>query len=301
MKKILILVLLWIVLFGGEDGLIPAPKPKVNVGDFISDFEAMGYAGLFHMMPIAGADEIVPTPKPDNNVVKECRCVKTNGKVSFDGGTSWTDCPCKIGQCDCGCANSKVKAEQVKEVPEKSARNYSDLYYVLKFTGSWCAPCRAWNTRELQNFKNAKIAVVEVDVDKNPELVQKTKTSEVPNFVIASKLDRLFHFDEDGNLVGYYKGADFDLDKAYELMGELDKHLHPNIDKGLFYDRQQTAETKLNNKLWATKQEYLNHLTEHNNHKIDVSGWPLVELSSYELKAVHDDDHANKLGVLNGL
>jgi hypothetical protein len=301
MKKILILVLLWIVLFSGEGGgLIPTPKPKVNVGDFISDFEAIGYAGLFHMLPSVGADEVVP-PKPDNNVVKECRCVKTNGKISFDGGTSWTDCPCKIGQCDCGCVNSS-KSTEIKDVQKKDlVRNYADLYYILRITSASCAPCKSWANRETVNFKNAKIAVV--DIDQSSDLARRANNSRIPHFIVVTKVDSLFHFKDDSKteIVGEYIGSDFTVEKAYDLMAELDKHLHPNIGNGIVYDRKQKSETKLNNKVWATKQEYLGHLTNDNDHSGDIIGWPLVELSTYELKAIHDDDHANKLGELNGL
>jgi hypothetical protein len=198
MKKILILVLLWIVLFSGEGGLIPAPKPKVNVNDFISDFEAMGYAGLFQMIPSAGADEVTP-PKPD--VVSECKCNKSNGKISYDGGTSWTDCPCKIGECNCGCVNSKKTTENVEVDKPSIVRNYSDLYYVLRVTAPWCGPCKVWATKEAANFENAQITVK--DVDLNSELAKKTKTLNIPHFVIVTKADDLFHPDNNNKIIDF--------------------------------------------------------------------------------------------------
>jgi hypothetical protein len=293
MKKILILVLLWIVLFSGEGGgLIPTPKPKVDVGDYISDFEAMGHAGLFHMLSTVGADEVVP-PKPDNNV-GQCKCNKSTGKISYDGGTSLTDCSCRIGESNCGCVNSKKTTETTTNVE----RNYPDLYYILRITAPWCGPCKMWASNELDNFKNAQIAVV--DIDQKSDLAKKTNTSSIPHFIVATKVDNLFHFDN-GKIIGEYSGADFTVEKAYKIMAELDKHLHPKIGEGVFYDRQQKSQTKLNNKEWATKQEYLNHLAKDDNHANNVGGWPLVELSTYEVKAIHDDDHAGKLGVLNGL
>ena len=58
-KKIIILVIAWFILFG-RGYTPPDVRPEVNVGDFISDFEAMSYAGLFHMMGTVSADEVKP-------------------------------------------------------------------------------------------------------------------------------------------------------------------------------------------------------------------------------------------------
>lgn len=296
MKKIIILVVLWFVLFGDFGKILPIPKPKVNVNDFISDFEAMGYAGLFHMMPKVGADEVVP-PKPDDKVVSECKCNKSTGKISYDGGTSLTDCPCKIGECNCGCVNSK------KQVKASVERNYADLYYILKVTSPSCGPCRVWDATIRPQFNAAGIKIADIDTSKPTNLPSQAHVQYMPHFIVASRVDTLFHYTDETRkeVVGYYQGSDFNLEKAYELMAKLDRHLHPKIEEGVFYDRQQKSQTMLNNKFFATKKEYIEHLTSNTNHIDDVVGWPLVELSPYELKAIHDDDHAEKLGVLNGL
>ena len=99
MKKILIIAIVLFVMF------MPT-KSHPGVLDFsVEDLDAYGIAGAMMMVAPVGADE--PKPEPPKPVT-ECKC--KNGKVSYDGGTSLTDCPCKDSDKDCGCKKS------VKEV-----------------------------------------------------------------------------------------------------------------------------------------------------------------------------------------
>jgi hypothetical protein len=105
-------------------------KSTPAVLDFSAeDLDAYGIAGAMMMGAPIGADDLVPVPKPEPpKPVTECKC--KNGKVSYDGGTSLTDCPCKDSDKDCGCKKS------VKEIlPDTFPR------IVLITQPSVCPPC----------------------------------------------------------------------------------------------------------------------------------------------------------------
>lgn len=105
MKKILIIALVLFMMFTPY-------KPSPSVLDFsVEDLEAYGIAGAMMMVAPVSADDLVPLPKPD--VAKDCKC--KNGKVSYDGGTSFSDCPCITsgGKCACDHATESVIIEEV--------------------------------------------------------------------------------------------------------------------------------------------------------------------------------------------
>lgn len=295
--KIIILVITWFILFGGNYSR-PDVRPEVNVGDYISDFESMGYAGLFHMMGTVSADEI----KPDN--VAKCTCNGT-GKVSYDGGTSWTDCPCKVAGGNCLC-KSDTKTGSNIELDNPTIISDADYisyllrsYSVAKATSENCGPCKRWNTDHLDEFKKLSIKVNEYYAENpnNAIFFESAGVDQYPIFYVCSKVDNVFHKNSDGRTLSF-AGSSFTSDDAIELMGEVDNLLHPNLKSGTFYIRQQSAQTKLNGTYYATKEQYIAHLSTHENHK-SVANWPLKDLSVYELKAIHDDNHAGKLGKIN--
>lgn len=105
MKKILIIAIVLFVMFMPTES-----QPRVL--DFsVEDLDAYGIAGAMMMVAPVGADDLVPLPKPD--VAKDCKC--RNGKVSYDGGTSFSDCPCITsgGKCTCNHATEVVILEEV--------------------------------------------------------------------------------------------------------------------------------------------------------------------------------------------
>jgi hypothetical protein len=123
MKRALILAIILLIMF------MPT-KSTPTVLDFSAeDLDAYGIAGAMMMVAPIGADDLVPIPKPEPpKPVTECKC--KNGKVSYDGGTSLTDCPCKDSDKDCGCKKS------VKEIlPDTFPR------IVLITQPSVCPPC----------------------------------------------------------------------------------------------------------------------------------------------------------------
>ena len=122
MRKALIIIAL--IIF-----LLP-DRVKENIVDlFNEDLEASAYAGLFVYLPVNSNPD--PSPKPDPN--EGCKCNKSTGKISYDGGTSLTDCPCKNGDGKCGCKHSVgTETPQVAKYPR----------VVLITNIKSCLPCR---------------------------------------------------------------------------------------------------------------------------------------------------------------
>lgn len=131
MKKILI-VLILVLMF------LPSKPSQVDADTTNEDLDAYGIAGALAMLEVQPSPEpIPPTPEP----VKECKC--NNGKVSYDGGTSLTDCPCKDSDKNCGCKKT------VKEVlPDTFPR------IVLITQPSVCPPCVTVDKNVVSRLKN---------------------------------------------------------------------------------------------------------------------------------------------------
>ena len=293
MKNIFVLLIIILVIslipFKSIDKII---KPDVNVEDFIFEPDSLGVASLMNMIEVKSDDAVVPLPD-------KCNCSK--GKVSYDGGTSFTDCPCKINgtKCKCvDCPHNKTGSAVPTSVSVEDDESYIiEDYYAIKVTAGWCAPCAKWNVVIKPSFETEGIFVKEMDFDSNPSFVKNAQIETIPHFLIGTRVDGLYHAKYEGGFWGH-NGPDFSVKQYKDLVRQLDKRLHPNRKVGLLYKRMQKAETKLNGKFWATTPEYIVHLSNHSNHKNDIVGWPLEKLSMYELKAIHDDDHADKLGPL---
>lgn len=295
MKKIFLLIILIIILLPSN-----AVKPSVNADDFIFEPDSLVVASLFSFIDEESNTPLPPTPK------EVCQCTK--GKVSYDGGTSLTDCPCILsgGPCDCpSCPNNKANQEvgssNIYE-DEEFIKSLMSKYHITKATASWCVPCEQWERSKYPAFKEYGIELKKVDIDSvsGKNLLQVAGIDTIPHFLICTSVDNIYHRKNNDEFLGY-NGPNFTKDQAVEMIIELDKKLHPNRINGVFYERKQKLETSLNGKMWASSSEYINHLRNHSNHKDKVTNWPLEKLSQYELKAIHDDDHANKLGDLNEL
>lgn len=299
MKKILLFVIILLILTW-PSGTIN--RPDVNADDFIFEPDSLGVAALMTMISV---EEVV---KPDDVVVvTTCNCKQ--GKVSYDGGRSLSTCPCGVngGKCNCvDCPYNKTGEVAPPTATADNVGNYSNEYSIIKVTAPWCGPCKAWDTNTKPSFEANGFQINDYDYDSHRALVADALISTIPHFIIQTKVDGFYHHtpnDAKGNPCGVYgyNSSDFSVEKANSIIAELDKSIHPNKKDGLFYERQQKTQEKLNGKFWASKKEYIDHLRSHANHKNDVVGWPLEKLSVYELKAIHDDDHASKLGVLHGI
>ena len=298
MKKIFLLIVILLIITWPSGG---GSRPDVNADDFIFEPDSLAVAALMTMVK---TDETV---KPDvvPEPVAKCNCKA--GKVSYDGGRSLATCPCGVNGGKCGCADCPYnKSGEVAPVSEVISNELYEEYRVLKVTASWCGPCKVWNTNILPLFEAEGIEVKELDYDTNKSAVADALIPSIPYFMIQTKADKMYHHlpnDSRGQACGVYGagGSDFSVLTAKNLINQLDKSIHPNREMGLFYRRMQKEQTKLNGNFWASKKEYIKHLKDGQEHKNDVAGWPLEKLSVYELKAIHDDDHAKQLGVLNGI
>lgn len=295
--KIILFGIIVAVLFWPSGGkLFP---PKVNADDYIFGPDSLAVASLFMMVE----GEEAPSPTPDNLVTDKCKC--TNGKISFDGGTSWTDCPCKTqgpvcGYKDCPCGKLAPKSEPVKATPKSdpvSVESYLGEYFISKLTSPSCLPCKRWDKDYLSSFKANNIEVRSFNIDEvaNLNVFEASGFETIPSFLICTKVDNIFHRQEvEPGFLGF-NGSTFNVDDAKRLIAELDAQLHPHRKDGVFYKRQQKEETALNGKKTASRSEYLVHLRT-DKHIGQLVGWDLDQLSRYELKAIHDDSHAGKLG-----
>ena len=98
------------------------------------ELEAYGIAGLLAMVPVEDTKPN-PDPKPDKEV---CTCNKSTGKISYDGGTSLTDCPCKNGTSKCGCVNSK----KIGDAPVTDVQKERFPRTIFVTQPRTCVPCR---------------------------------------------------------------------------------------------------------------------------------------------------------------
>jgi hypothetical protein len=168
MKKTLILAIILFMMF------MPT-KSTPTVLDFsVEDLDAYGIAGAMIMVEPVSADDLVPLPKPD--VVKDCKC--KNGKVSYDGGTSLTDCPCKDSDKDCGCK------KLAKETPPDTFPRI-----VLITQPSVCPPCVSVDKNIVAKLKNDEHKNAGWDV--GPEAFNDLQVLDLDNEASYDEIDRL--------------------------------------------------------------------------------------------------------------
>ena len=191
MKKALILAIILFMMF------MPT-KSTPTVLDFSAeDLDAYGIAGAMMMVAPVGADEPKPEPKP----VTECKC--KNGKVSYDGGTSLTDCPCKDSDKDCGCK------KLAKETPPDTFPRV-----VLITQPSVCPPCVSTDKNIVAKLKNDEHKKAGWDV--GPEAYNDLQVLDLDDEASYDEIDRLklkhtaipsfFYLEKDG-VSKIYTGA----------------------------------------------------------------------------------------------
>jgi hypothetical protein len=104
MKKIAILLI--ILLFFLPSWSVP---PTLNLQ--AEETEGYAYAGTLAMSPVVKRD------KEDKDEDKSDKCDHNckNGNISYDGGTSWTACPCRANGKKCECYSTS--GDSVTESP----------------------------------------------------------------------------------------------------------------------------------------------------------------------------------------
>lgn len=167
MKKMLILAIILLMMF------TPTNSTPTVLDFSAEDLDAYGIAGAMMMVAPVGADE--PKPEPPKPVT-ECKC--KNGKVSYDGGTSLTDCPCKDSDKDCGCKKS------VKEVlPDTFPR------IVLVTQPSVCPPCVSVDKNIVSKLRNDEHKKAGWDV--GPEAFNDVQILDLDDEASYNEIDRL--------------------------------------------------------------------------------------------------------------
>jgi hypothetical protein len=251
------------------------------------EIEAYAFAGLFAYM-----DGEVVQPKVPDVVVKDCQC--KNGKVSYDGGGSLTDCPCKDGTCDCGCKNSKSKASgEAVEAPKEVQIKEKRVRMILVTDPPHCGPCRdvertllatlrneqhkkgGWT---IGNSENDTIQVLSLSDPEEAKTIEELELnySAIPAFIRYGS--------EDDNLVG---NVNYDTLLRYFHGG----HKVP------FYTSRTKVRWNINGDFSPSKQTIIKHLRSDKDHA-DVAQWPLEVLSQQELISLHSDMHNKDYGSI---
>lgn len=101
--------------------LLPSSVKNVVVDLASEELEAYG---------VAGAMAMTPTSLKEDQVKETCLCDKSTGKISYDGGTSITNCPCENGEC--GCKKPSASVPETEKFPR----------IVLVTQVKVCVPCR---------------------------------------------------------------------------------------------------------------------------------------------------------------
>ena len=254
-----------------------------NVNLSAEEIEAYGFAGLFAYM-----DAQVEQPKVPDIVVKECKC--KNGKISYDGGGSLVDCPCKDGTCDCGCKNSKSKAsgEAVGDSDkEKKVR------MILVTDPPNCGPCRDLEKTLLATLRNEQHKKAGWTIGNSDTDTIQVLTLSNPNDAKVIEELGLSYFaipafirygSEDENLIG---------NVSYDT---LLRYLHGG-NKTPYYTSKTKVKWNINGDFSPSKQTIIKHLRSDKEHA-DVALWPLEILSKEELISLHSDIHNKDYGLI---
>lgn len=128
MQKFIIIIIILLMILPTKS-ILP-----IAVSLETEDLEAYGVAGLLAYLPVSKADPVAPP-------VTACQCNKATGKISYDGGTSLTDCPCKNGECGCRKPAGATFEEKFPRV-------------VLVTQPRSCVPCRSVEKNIIVALKN---------------------------------------------------------------------------------------------------------------------------------------------------
>lgn len=236
MKKVFLFIIILLIITWPKDG----HNPRVDADDYIFEPDSLAVASLMSMMKVDGiVPPPIPIPEPaPPKPVNECNCNK--GKVSYDGGTSFSTCPCGVSGGKCNCVNCPYNGAK-ETSPENSGVVYDD-YDFLKFTASWCGPCQAWESKYAQSFKDAGINVTHINVDDpvNKKFIEETGVRSIPYFLLRVKANKYYYRDENKVLFGAQDSA-FTVEKAKTLIEKLDKF----IEVGQKTNNQATAPVRV--------------------------------------------------------
>ena len=291
--KIILFAIILALLFWPSGGkLFP---PKVNADDYIFGPDSLAVASLMTMVESNGE----PSPAPDNLVADKCKC--TNGKISFDGGTSWTECPCRTqgavcGFKDCPCAKLAPKSELDNTVViDNSVVENKDHFprTVIITQVKSCLHCRVLDKNVLSILRNDahkksgwKVGTTSENNVQILDLDDENSWAEIERLKFeVDSLPTLYYLQRDGSYKSYVGSM------TYKQYIEWTKS---NSKKSnLLYLRRSNQRWSLNGSTRPSRNSLISHLKS--EHGIE---WDLNKLSYEELLAIHDDDHVGKLGKL---
>lgn len=284
-KTLLLIAIIWLVVLNWNRVWPDTPKPVPNTVSLL--LETQKYAGLYSLL---SEDTKEPTPEPSS----DCQCNKQTGKISYDGGTSLTDCPCSNGTQNCGCIHSNRGDLGTTIVEEQELVDpiLAD-YYVVEWYGNPCVFCDAWNKTELPILEKAGVTVVKIKAFDNgitTEQGSKYSVTSVPRFFLCTKKDRKWH--KNYNRIGYTK-AQVIIEDIYRLHNNLNKKVVSKTTVKYRYMRpKRTGQTWNIVRGRNDKQGYIDHLR--NEH--GLSNWPLEQFDIQTLINIHSDAHNGTLG-----
>lgn len=117
-------------------------------------------------------------------VDKDCECGGTGQIKTGDGRTF----PCPCGP-DCKC-KKKAGNSGLEMGSARSQEIPYEAYYVVKLTASWCGPCKQWDKSQKGKLKAVGLEVVEIDIDKNPNVMDDFGVNSVPSFILCKKSNK---------------------------------------------------------------------------------------------------------------
>jgi len=112
--------------------LLPSRTQSISLE--AEDIEAYGFAGAMSYL-----SQSQPQPQP-----LACECDRSSGKISYDGGTSFTDCQCENGECGCRASGASEANTDVDRLPR----------VVLVTNLRTCPPCIRLDRDVTQRLKD---------------------------------------------------------------------------------------------------------------------------------------------------
>lgn len=124
------------------------PDAKANLDH--ENLEALAIASTSYVLEVES--DVIPEPST------QCQCDKRTGQISYDGGTSFVQCPCVTspdGHCGCvNCGATPTSAIEPQAVthPLLSSGRFSRTIVITQ--PSVCPPCRQLDANTLNKFRS---------------------------------------------------------------------------------------------------------------------------------------------------
>lgn len=234
-----IFIFLLIILF-----LLPTSSIAINL--FHEENEAYGYAGLLAAIPLSTVEEVgefvevEPEPEPEATV-----------------------------------AEAKPKPSNIPPRPPASevkspVKNEQETYFILKWTGDFCLPCKEWEKTEFPKLQDKCIPVERIYAETRQSDFKKHGVKTVPSFWICRVSDRRPIKKITGKV------------SASELMSY--------IPRKSMYTRKSTRMWDVDGDKNPSKEKLIAHLKQSKNHPSFRTA-DLSVFSREELLWMHADDH----------